>query len=230
VNRPVKPRQRRRPRGSLSRQQVVQAALQLADSEGLDALSMPTLARRLECGVMTIYGYIDNKEDLLDAIALSGLADLRLPRPLPSEPATVLVAWGRALRATLIEHPSLPLIFLSQAVIGPGIFQGIEALLGALGRAGMQPIAGLHAIYAVLIYTTGFVAWEFPRTRHQTPAAYAAKWRQEFAMLRPGDFPLAATVLDELGTVAGEDQFEFGLTVLADGLAREGREPRDSTM
>ena len=223
VNRQVKPRQRRRPRGSLTRQQVVEAALQLADQEGLDALSMQTLARRLECGVMTIYGYIDNKEDLLDAIALRGLVDLQLQRPLPSEPAAVLVAWGRALRATLIAHPSLPVIFLSQAVIGPGIFQGVEALLGALDRGGMRAPVGLHAIYAVLIYTTGFVAWELPRTRQQTQAAYAAKWRKEFAILPPGDFPLVTSVLDELGTVAGENQFESGLAALTDGLARERR-------
>ena len=195
----------------------------MADQEGLDALSMQTLARRLECGVMTIYGYIDNKEDLLDAIALRGLMDLQLQRPLPSEPAAVLVAWGRALRATLIAHPSLPLIFLSQAVIGPGIFQGIEALLGALDHAGMRAPVGLHAIYAVLIYTTGFVAWELPRTRQQTQAAYAAKWRQEFAMLPPGELSLAASVLDELGEVVGEDQFEFGLAALTDGLVRERR-------
>ena len=136
MNRPVKPRQpRRRPRGSLTRQQVVDAALLLADSRGLEALTMPNLARQLDCGVMTIYGYIDNKEDLLDAIALRGLADLRLPRPLPSAPAAVLMAWGRALRLTLIEHPSLAVIFLSRAVIGPGIFQGVEVLLGALVRA-----------------------------------------------------------------------------------------------
>ena len=195
----------------------------MADQEGLDALSMQTLARRLECGVMTIYGYIDNKEDLLDAIALRGLVDLQLQRPLPSEPAAVLVAWGRALRATLIAHPSLPVIFLSQAVIGPGIFQGVEALLGALDRGGMRAPVGLHAIYAVLIYTTGFVAWELPRTRQQTQAAYAAKWRKEFAILPPGDFPLVTSVLDELGTVAGENQFESGLAALTDGLARERR-------
>ena len=223
VNRQVKPRQRRRPRGSLTRQQVVEAALQLADQEGLDALSMQTLASRLECGVMTIYGYIDSKEDLLDAIAVRGLVDLQLQRPLPSEPAAVLVAWGRALRAILIAHPSLPVIFLSKALIGTGIFQGIEAMLGALDRAGMQAPAGLRAIYAVLIYTTGFVAWELPRTRQQTQAAYAGKWRQEFAILPPGDFPLVSSVLDELGTLAGDDQFEFGLAALADGLARERR-------
>ncbi|TMF00357.1 MAG: TetR family transcriptional regulator, partial [Chloroflexi bacterium] len=204
----VKPLRRRRPRGSLTREHVVEAALRLADQEGLEALTMPTLARRLDCGVMTIY-----------AIALRGLADVRLPRPLPSEPAAVLVAWGRCLRSTLLEHPSLSMIFLSQSVIGPGIFRGIEALLGALGRAETYAAAGLHAIYAVLIYTTGSVAWELPRTRRQPESKYAAEWRREFASLAPEEFPITATVLDELPRLAGAEQFELGLAALADGLA-----------
>jgi AcrR family transcriptional regulator len=141
VDAPVKPPRRRRPRGSLTREQVIQAALQLADDAGLDALTMPTLARHLDCGVMTLYGYVDSKEDLLAAIAQRGLADLRLPRPLPSQPAALLQAWGRALRRVLIEHPSLPLIFLAQPIIGPGIVRGIEALLGVLARAALA--AGL---------------------------------------------------------------------------------------
>src|SRR5438132_3766164 len=228
VNAGVKRPHSRRPRGSLTREQVVDAALQLADQHGLEALSMPTLARRLECGVMTIYGYVDSKEDLLDAIALRGLADLRLPRPLPAEPAAILAAWGRALRLTLLEHPSLPVIFLTQAVIGPGIFRGIEALLGGLGRAGMRPVAGLHAIYAVLIYTTGFVAWELPRTVRQSQSVYAATWRREFAGLAPQDLPLTASVLDELPRLAGAEQFDLGLTALAAGLTREALPPRST--
>jgi TetR/AcrR family transcriptional regulator, tetracycline repressor protein len=221
VTPPVKSSRRRRPRGSLTREQVVEAALALADQEGLDALTMPNLARRLECGVMTIYGYVESKEDLLNAIAQRGLRDLRLPRPLPKEIEGILHAWGRGLRATLIEHPSLPLIFLAQAVVGPAIFRGVEALLGRLGQAGMAPPAGVHAIYAVLTYTTGFVAWEIPRTHRQPQAAYAASWRREFASLPPADFPLAGGVVDELGQVAGEEQFELGLGALAAGLAAQ---------
>jgi len=155
---------------------------------------------------------------VIDAVALRGLADLRLPRPLPRQPADVLIAWGRALRRTLLEHPSLPVIFLSRAVIGPGIFRGIEALLGGLGRAGMRPTAALQAIYAVVIYTTGFVAWEVPRTLRQPAAAYAAAWRRTFAALPPDEFPLSAAVLDELPRVADADQFERGLAALVHGL------------
>jgi TetR/AcrR family tetracycline transcriptional repressor len=216
---PVKHRAGRRPRGSLTREQVVDAALVLADRDGLDALTMPNLARRLECGVMTIYGYVDSKEDLLDAIAQRGLRDLRLPQPVPPEVQGILMSWGRGLRVTLIEHPSLPVIFLTQTVVGPGIFRGVEALLARLGEAGMTPSVGVHAIYAVLTYTTGFVAWEIPRTRRQPQAAYAASWRRAFAALQPADFPRAGGVLEQLGHVAGDEQFELGLTALVVGLS-----------
>jgi AcrR family transcriptional regulator len=199
---------------------VVAAALELADERGLDALSMPALAGQLGCGVMTLYGYVDGKEDLLDAVAQRGLADIRLPRPLPDQPADLLVAWGRALRRTLLEHPSLPTIFLSRAVVGPGIFRGVEALLGRLVGAGMPPADGLRAVYAVLIYTAGFGAWEVPRTIRQPAAAYGAAWRQAFAALPPADFPLCAKVLDELARVADPEQFEHGLAALAAGLVR----------
>ncbi len=192
----------------------------IADHEGLDALTMPNLARRLDCGVMTIYGYVHGKEDLLDAIAQSGLRNLRLPRPLPVEVEAILLAWGRALRQTLIEHPSLPMIFLAQAVVGPGIFRGVEALLERLGKAGMTAAAGVHAVYAILTYATGFAAWEIPRTRRRSEADYAASWRREFASLSTAEFPLTSEVLNELGRVAGEKQFELGLTALAAGLAQ----------
>jgi TetR/AcrR family tetracycline transcriptional repressor len=215
----VKSLRRRRPRGSLTREQVVDAALTMADKEGIDALTMPNLARRLDCGVMTIYGYVDSKDDLLDAIAQRGLRDLRLPRPLPQKAEAILASWGRALRRTLLEHGCLPVIFLSRAVVGPGIFRGVEALLGRLAQAGMPPPAAARAIYAVLVYTTGFVAWEMPRTVRQPSTSYAASWRREYASLPPEEFPLAGGVLDELAQVAGADQFELGLTALAAGLA-----------
>src|ERR1043165_7757293 len=104
----VKRRSGRRPRGSLTRDQIVEVALRLADQEGIEALTMPNLARSLECGVMTIYGYITSKEDLLGAIAQAGLRDLRLAQPPPRRLDEILVAWGRSLRQILLALPSLP--------------------------------------------------------------------------------------------------------------------------
>jgi TetR/AcrR family transcriptional regulator, tetracycline repressor protein len=222
MSRRVKLRRPRRRRGSLSREQVVEAALALADRDGLDALSMQGLASSLDCGVMTLYGYVQSKDELLDAIALRGLRDIDLSPSLPVEPKLLLISWGRALRDTFLQHPSLPTIFLSRSVIGPGIFRGLEALLGALTGSGISPSEGARAVYAVLIYSTGFVAWELPRSKAQPAAAYAAGWRREFANLPPADFPLVGGILDQLGEVAGESQFELGLDALASGLMDRG--------
>ena len=97
-----------------------------------------------------------------------------------------------------------------------------EKLVGALKRVGLPSSAGLHAIYAVLIYTTGFVSWELPRTVRQTEAAYSAAWRREFASLPPEEFPVTATVVDELPRLAGHEQFELGLQALVLGLTSGG--------
>jgi hypothetical protein len=82
----------------------------------------------------------------------------------------------------------------------------------------MAPSVGVRAIYAVLTYATGFVAWEIPRTRRQPLAAYASTWRRAFAGLPPEAFPLVGGILDELPLVAGEMQFELGLAALVAGL------------
>lgn len=226
MRRRVKPGSKRRSRGSLTREQVVGAALALADRRGLEALTIANLAEQLGCGVMTIYGYVDSKEELLDAIAQRGIRDLRLQRPVSSSPEGILLAWGRALRQTLIEHPALPFLFLVRAVVGPGIVRGVEMLLTRLTGAGMPAEVAVHAIYAVLTYATGYAAWEIPRTMTQKPDRYAAAWRREFAALSPADFPLVSGVLDELSRVAGAAQFEIGLTALASGLTGAGGSSR----
>ena len=60
----------------LTAAEVVDAAIELADREGLAALSMPKLARQLGIGTMTVYGYVTNKEDLLDQMAARIFEDL----------------------------------------------------------------------------------------------------------------------------------------------------------
>lgn len=56
--------------------------------------------------------------------------------------------------------------------------RGLESLLKPLAKAGMPPRRGVHAVYAVLTYATGFAAWEIARTQRQPESAYAASWRQ----------------------------------------------------
>jgi hypothetical protein len=94
----------------------------------------------------------------------------------------------------------------------------------------MEPAHGVHAIYAVVTYATGFVGWELPRTHRQPQAAYAADWQRQVAGIPREELPVLAGVVDELPEVAGERQFEFGLRALVAGLAVDAEEGRHSPM
>ncbi|HEY7833075.1 MAG TPA: TetR/AcrR family transcriptional regulator [Ktedonobacterales bacterium] len=211
-------RRPRRPRGSLSREAVVEAALALVDTEGVEGLSMPRLARRLDAGVMTLYSYVRSKQELLDEVAMHAIAEVRLGASDPQDSSATLLSWGRGLRDVLLAHPGVAGVLASRAVIGPGIFRGVEGLLHRLRAAGLPPETALRAIYAVLIFTLGFVMWETPRVHAQPASIYAAQWREAFARMPPGDLPQIAALLPELGTLASEEQFEFGLRAFVAGL------------
>jgi hypothetical protein len=122
--------------------------------------------------------------------------------------ATGLAALGGAFRRVMTEN-----MILSASPRRPG---GSTPSGGH--RPGMPPAVGVHAVYAVLIHTTGFVAWEIPRTRRQAQAVYASSWRREFAGLPLDELPLVGGILDELPLVASDKQFEIGLAVLTRGL------------
>jgi AcrR family transcriptional regulator len=216
---------RRRSRGSLSREGIVEAALALVDAEGVDALSMARLARELEAGVMSLYGYVRSKQELLDAVAMRAISEVRVRDLATSDGRGILLNWGRALRQVLLAHPGVAGVLIQRPVIGAGIFRGLESLLGPLEREGFGPEEAARAVYAVLIYTLGFVLWETPRVRQQPESAYASQWREGFARLPVGQFPRVAAALPYLGTLASEEQFEFGLLGLTAGLWAGGRGP-----
>ena len=208
----------RRPRGSLTREAVVTAALAIVDAEGVEALSMPRLARQLDAGVMTLYGYVRSKQELLDAVAMQAIAEVRVPGLDAADAREILLGWGRGLRAVLLAHPGVAGVLARRAVIGAGIFRGAEVLLSPLGREGFDVADAARAVYAVLIYTLGFVMWETPRVHDQPASAYAAQWREGFARLPEGAFPHVAAALGTLMAVASEEQFETGLQALVIGL------------
>lgn len=211
----------RRPRGSLTREAVIEAALAVIDAEGMEALSMPRLARELNAGVMSLYRYVQSKQELLDAVAMRAIAEVR-PRGTDSgDGRGTLLGWGHGMREVLLAHPGVADVFAHRAVIGPGIFLGMEGLLGQLQAAGFPGAAALRAIYAVLIYTLGFTIWEVARVGDGSEA-YAASWREGVARLTPGALPHVEAVVAELGTLASDAQYDFGLQALVRGFDASG--------
>jgi AcrR family transcriptional regulator len=206
-------RGRRGPRPKLSVDDVVDAAIALADASGIDAVSMRALAERLGVSAMTLYTYVPGKAELLD-LMLDALW-LAMPR----EPGPTVRSVADANRALYAEHPWAARVTTSRPPLGPGMLAKYEHELGAF--EGFSDVDRDAALTLVLGFVQGIAAQE-PAT---TPDA--AWWEAAGPLLAeladPEQYPLASRV----GTAAGEAQggaydagraYEFGLKRIIEGL------------
>ena len=79
------------PRNTLSRDRIVEAALALLDAEGFDAVTMPSLAKRLGVGTMSLYRHVADKDDLINAVGERVLSGVAVP---DGDPSTGKAAWS----------------------------------------------------------------------------------------------------------------------------------------
>ncbi len=217
-------------RDRLSRDRIAGAALALADREGFDGLTMRRLAAELGVGTMTLYGYFRDKDELIDAAI-----------DVASEEHRVAVGGGtwkdqlgelmRGVRRALDAHPSGMGLRLTRPMLSSGALRTTEAGLQVLAEAGFGREQAARAYRTLFVYTFGFASFSTPakpeEVKRQTRAALTA--------LPPEEYPaLSAAVEEAAEAMAGDAQFEFGLSLLIDGLesqlerAAGGRRPRSA--
>ena len=132
----------RGPKPAVTPDDVVQAAIQIADEEGLQALTMQAVSAKLGFTTMAVYRYFPNKEALFDAIVDAGMG---LP-PRPTEPRedwrAGLTRWAHAKRAMLCARPWLAELPFVAAPHGPNWLSWLEAVLDALAGTGLSAALG----------------------------------------------------------------------------------------
>jgi AcrR family transcriptional regulator len=207
---PTTARRAGRPR-RLTIETVVKEAIRHADEQGLTELTMPRLARRLGVGTMTLYGYVANKQELLDHMASALFADLEVP-DAGDDWRRQVSGYFRGFRKAALAHPSLAGLLANGRVTIPAVFDHLETLLGAMRTGGLGTEDAVRLFYSSLCFTIGEVQWEVPRTHAQSPAAYAQQWHDLLAALDPRAYPLlTGPAAAHLGTVSSDEQFEWGL-------------------
>lgn len=198
------------------RSQITEAALELVDREGLDALNMRRLASELGLGTMTLYGYFATKDELLDAI-VARAATGRRPIAAPDGPwEDRLRAIARAWHRNLARHPSLVQLRLRRPIVGREAFRITEIGLAALRDAGFPAADAARAFRVLFLYVFGSATFN--------DAELKTSRRNEIARavlaLPEDEFPVLSGMAMEMGdAMGGEEQFEFGLELLLAGLA-----------
>ena len=207
----------RRSRG-LSRERIVTAAVELADADGLGALSMARLAERLGCGTMSLYRHVANKDELV----MFMLSTAPGPPPAPNDPADWrggLTDWAGGLWDIYHRHPWVLAAAAAGPPADPGQLAWLNAGLAALGATGLSERDKLAAVMAVLHFVRGAAALHIEAAQVDGPD-YPVLLRRFVDAER---FPALAAALEAGVFDAADDDhladFHSGLRQLLDGVA-----------
>ncbi|MGW5387528.1 TetR/AcrR family transcriptional regulator [Nocardia sp. NPDC003963] len=203
----------------LSRERIVDAAIGLADADGLAAVSLRKVAAALDVGPMRLYGYIATKEELLDLMVDAVYAEIR---PLGDGWREVLRSLAETTRQAAHRHEWLADLIGGRPQLGPHALARGEAVVAAMGGIGVDAV--MPVVDAVNAYVIGAVRREITEQRaerstgldqNQWQAAHGPYLQRTFAT---GRFPALSTVIRDAAHLDADQTFRIGLDFLLDGI------------
>ncbi|MFD4632336.1 TetR/AcrR family transcriptional regulator [Streptomyces sp. NPDC058284] len=225
---------RRQPRPSITLEAVTAAAQRTLQRDGLDALSMRRLADELSIQAPSLYWYVRNKDELLDLLADSLLADLRLDVHVRDDGD-----WQSGLREMMQEYRKYLLskrdsgrVLAGRLQLGPHFLRHAEVILGVVRGAGFDDQDTADSLYSLTQYVQGFVLHETSPlsadvARGADPKEFLEAARERLAGLSAQEYPNVVAVGARLARPDIEARFNYGLDRLLDGL-RDRLAGRDS--
>lgn len=217
----------RGPRPGKSRDEIVAVAVEIADSDGIEAVSMRRVAVAVGLGTMSLYRYVPTKLDLIDLMldAVSGEYEL------PSEPSgdweADLRGLARQEREIMRRHPWAPHVVITRPSLSPNALRYMEFCLAALRPAGLDPGADLEIVGVLNGGVASYVANEIEQERRGLRAGAdqqaAANARYLRGIIDNGEHPLFSRAITEAGPAPDADaRFERLLDRLFNGLVSGG--------
>lgn len=204
-------------RAPLSRERVLRAAVALADQNGIESLTMRRLGQELGVEAMSLYKHVANKDDILDGIVDLVLGDIDVP-PAGTPWKTAMRARAISAHRVLLAHPWAPMLVMSRFNIGPGMTRYLDATLGRLREGGFSIEGALDAWHTLDSHIYGFTLQELnlPFEVEETRNVSAAVLGQ----LSADTYPHVVEVITAIMQTGREENFEFGLDLILDGLER----------
>jgi AcrR family transcriptional regulator len=193
-----------------TREEVLSAAVELFDDPAAP-FTMKLLADHLGIGVMTLYGYVANKEDLLDGVSALIFDHIGARVATSSTWQDQLRKEALGIHEFVVSHPRLADAMRNFPTANPGLFRLRERILQTLHSAGFEPRDALRAMGIVTSYAQGFAS-----VQAATPQPHLLPDR--IRQLPAEAFPRLHQSADIYATHISDDTFRLGLDLLIDGL------------
>jgi AcrR family transcriptional regulator len=200
-------------RERLTRERVVDAAIAVMDSDGLDAVSMRRVAREVGVEAMSLYNHIRDKDDLLQGVCERIMSSFEFPAGR-GDWVERAKAGARSWRNLLQAHPDLVRLFAEThgpAPSSPESLLPTEFALRLFREAGLSDRDTVQAFHAFGGYIQGFVMMEGGSIKERHEEHFAGHIPEEA-------FPTLAAVSRYWADCDPDEQFEFGLDLLIRGL------------
>ena len=217
----AQPQPTARPRLPLSRERVLRQAVDLADRDGIESLSMRKLGRELGVEAMSLYNHVANKDDLLDGLADIIVGEIEVP-PSGGDWKAAMRRRAISAREVLARHPWAGGLMESRTNPSPARLRYPDAVLGILRDAGFSVELALHAFFTLDSYIYGFAVQE-KNLPSGTPEELAGISEIALRELPAGEYPNLHEMMADHVLTVGFDYarvFEFGLDLILDGLER----------
>jgi AcrR family transcriptional regulator len=207
-------RRRRGPKATLSVQSIVDAALELADGQGLDAVSMARVADALECTAMALYRHIDSKYELLTLLADRVAADV------PNLPANLgwrdgLRAWTRVQIDGVLAHPWLLQLPLATIPLGPHRTRWIDQGFGAMRDLDLPTAVKGQILNLLSLYVLSEARLQV-EIQHLTTNPFAELSQVIHHLADSADLPYLFAALADPSI--GNDDDTFGIELILNGI------------
>ncbi|MFF5209923.1 TetR/AcrR family transcriptional regulator [Streptosporangium sp. NPDC000396] len=223
-------RERREPRRqALNVERIVTVSIGIADTEGLDALTMRRVATDLDSGTTSLYRYVAGRDELLD-LMIDATQGEDVPAPLSGDWRADVKEVARRQRAVLLRHPWLGSVMVTRPALGPNSLRQMDIAIAAAGGLTSDITLAADVISLVSDYVLGAVSREVAEqeTRRRTGMT-EEQWRASVApyireVVESGAYPRFARWVVEAEDRTFEERFEFGLDCIFDGIARRLRD------
>ena len=202
----------------LSRERILQQAIQLADTTGIEGLSMRKLADALGVKAMSLYNHFANKDEIIDGLVECVIAEIDVPQLAAEQWKEALLVRANSAHKALLAHPWATQAIVSRMNVGPNILAYIDKTVGCLIKAGFSIEMADHIWNAMDNHIYGFTLQElnFPLQEDEYVEAAAGFIDMIPVEKYPHMNALSTHIIE--GKYNGIHDFEFGLNILLQGL------------
>lgn len=197
----------------LTRERVLRAAIDLADREGIDAVSMRRLGSELGVEAMSLYNHVPNKAAVLDGIVETVINDIELPNDISDWKACIR-EMARSYREAAAAHPNIVGLVATRPFNTVASLRPVEVGFEIFKQAGFRPEASLHAFRTLAGFVTGYTLAETGTFFGEAEG----EGQLTIGDIREEEFPRLHEVGPFMRSTDHDAEFDFAIDVLITGL------------